>query len=214
MPVAVEYPESPGLQLPRGGIFARESYVALTLALAIYTGAFIAENVRAGIQAVSHGQTEAAFALGLRPKPDHAAGHPAPGAARHHPADDLAVPEPHQELLAGAPGRLHGCDGHAGRHHAEPDRQGVRDAVPADGLLPDRLAGHRGDHEPLQREREAGRAHLGQRHGLLVPGAGRPLDGQLGVPEEGRRQDAPLLWHPGRAEFSTGCSTPPSCSWF
>jgi general L-amino acid transport system permease protein len=32
-----------------------------------YTAAFIAENVRSGIQAVSHGQTEAAFALGLRP---------------------------------------------------------------------------------------------------------------------------------------------------
>ena len=39
----------------------------LTLALSLYTGAFIAETVRAGIQSVSHGQTEAAFALGLRP---------------------------------------------------------------------------------------------------------------------------------------------------
>jgi general L-amino acid transport system permease protein len=66
MPIAVEYPELQGFNF-QGGIFARESYVALTLALAIYTGAFIAENVRAGIQAVSHGQTEAAFALGLRP---------------------------------------------------------------------------------------------------------------------------------------------------
>ena len=35
--------------------------------LSIYTGAFIAENVRAGIQAVSKGQTEAAGALGIRP---------------------------------------------------------------------------------------------------------------------------------------------------
>ena len=41
--------------------------IALWLALSIYTGAFIAENVRAGIQAVSKGQTEAAAALGLRP---------------------------------------------------------------------------------------------------------------------------------------------------
>ncbi len=34
----------------------------------IYTSAFIAENVRAGIQSVSHGQTEAAHALGLSRK--------------------------------------------------------------------------------------------------------------------------------------------------
>ena len=40
--------------------------IALWFALSIYTGAFIAENVRAGIQSVSKGQTEAAAALGLR----------------------------------------------------------------------------------------------------------------------------------------------------
>ena len=34
----------------------------------VYTGAFIAENVRAGILSVSKGQTEAAAALGLRPR--------------------------------------------------------------------------------------------------------------------------------------------------
>ncbi|MGG7564697.1 amino acid ABC transporter permease [Rhodovulum sp. DZ06] len=65
MPIGLEYPELKGFNF-RGGIFARDSYVALTLALAIYTGAFIAENVRAGIQAVSKGQSEAAGALGLR----------------------------------------------------------------------------------------------------------------------------------------------------
>jgi general L-amino acid transport system permease protein len=41
--------------------------VNLTVALALYTAAFIAEIVRAGIQAISHGQTEAAFALGIKP---------------------------------------------------------------------------------------------------------------------------------------------------
>jgi general L-amino acid transport system permease protein len=41
-------------------------FTALFLALSIYTAGFIAEIVRAGIQAVSHGQTEAASALGLR----------------------------------------------------------------------------------------------------------------------------------------------------
>ncbi len=60
------YPELKGFNF-KGGIFARESLIALWLALSIYTGAFIAENVRAGILSVSHGQTEAAFALGLRP---------------------------------------------------------------------------------------------------------------------------------------------------
>jgi len=45
----------------------RGSLIALWFALAIYTGAFIAENVRAGILSVSRGQTEAAAALGLRP---------------------------------------------------------------------------------------------------------------------------------------------------
>jgi len=44
-------------------------FVALVVGLVIYTAAFIAEVVRAGIQAVSRGQTEAAYALGLRPGP-------------------------------------------------------------------------------------------------------------------------------------------------
>ena len=49
-----------------GGIKAGGPLIALWFALSIYTGAFIAENVRAGIQAISKGQTEAAAALGLR----------------------------------------------------------------------------------------------------------------------------------------------------
>ncbi|PSL18491.1 amino acid ABC transporter permease [Shimia abyssi] len=51
-----------------GGIKIGGPLIALWFALSIYTGAFIAENVRAGIQAVSKGQTEAASALGLRPR--------------------------------------------------------------------------------------------------------------------------------------------------
>lgn len=50
-----------------GGTHLRNSLIALWLALGIYTGAFVAENVRAGILAISKGQTEAASALGLRP---------------------------------------------------------------------------------------------------------------------------------------------------
>lgn len=50
----------------RGGLTITPELVALWLALATYTGAFISEIVRAGIMSVSKGQTEAAHALGLR----------------------------------------------------------------------------------------------------------------------------------------------------
>ena len=49
------------------GIHLRNSLIALWIALSLYTGAFIAEIVRAGILAISKGQSEAAFALGLQP---------------------------------------------------------------------------------------------------------------------------------------------------
>ena len=51
----------------RGGFNVTPELVALWFALATYTGAFISEIVRAGVLAVSKGQTEAAGALGLRP---------------------------------------------------------------------------------------------------------------------------------------------------
>lgn len=60
------YPELRGFNFT-GGIFMRNSLIAMWLALSLYTGAFIAETVRAGIMSVSRGQSEAAFALGLRP---------------------------------------------------------------------------------------------------------------------------------------------------
>ena len=45
----------------------KPEYIALTFALSYYTACFIAEIVRAGILAISRGQTEAALALGLLP---------------------------------------------------------------------------------------------------------------------------------------------------
>ncbi|MFZ1467782.1 MAG: ABC transporter permease subunit [Paracoccaceae bacterium] len=51
----------------QGGFLIQHSFTALLIALTLYTGAFIAEIVRAGIMAISRGQSEAAFALGLRP---------------------------------------------------------------------------------------------------------------------------------------------------
>lgn len=65
-PVTLSYPELGGFNF-KGGLHVRNSFIALWLALSLYTGAFIAEVVRAGILAVSKGQTEAASALGLRP---------------------------------------------------------------------------------------------------------------------------------------------------
>lgn len=65
-PIGLEYPELKGFNF-KGGLWARGSLISLWLALSIYTGAFIAEIVRAGIQSVSTGQTEAASALGMRP---------------------------------------------------------------------------------------------------------------------------------------------------
>lgn len=67
LPWSWEYPELRGFNFS-GGIRMLPEFVALLLALTLYTAAFIAEIVRAGIQSVSRGQTEAAYALGLRPR--------------------------------------------------------------------------------------------------------------------------------------------------
>jgi len=50
-----------------GGLVITPEFTALWLGLSIYTAAFIAEVVRAGIEAVDNGQSEAAMALGLPP---------------------------------------------------------------------------------------------------------------------------------------------------
>jgi general L-amino acid transport system permease protein len=67
-PISFETPALRGFNFV-GGIRVIPEFVALLLALVTYTAAFIAEIVRAGILAVSHGQTEAAYSLGLRPGP-------------------------------------------------------------------------------------------------------------------------------------------------
>mgnify|MGYP001326464877 FL=1 len=65
-PITFNYPYLKGFNF-RDGIHLRNSFLALTFALAFYTSAFIGEIVRSGILAISKGQTEAASALGLRP---------------------------------------------------------------------------------------------------------------------------------------------------
>lgn len=64
-PFTIEYPALKGFNY-FGGITVIPELMALTLALSVYTGAFIAEAVRAGVQAVPHGQTEAARSIGLK----------------------------------------------------------------------------------------------------------------------------------------------------
>ena len=64
-PISFEYPELKGFNF-KGGMKLIPELVALTFALAMYTAAFIAEVVRAGIQSVSKGQTEAARSVGLK----------------------------------------------------------------------------------------------------------------------------------------------------
>ncbi|MBF8668268.1 amino acid ABC transporter permease [Pseudomonas putida] len=67
-PVLWEVPQLKGFNFVGGWVLIPE-LLALTLALTIYTAAFIAEIVRSGIKSVSHGQTEAARSLGLREGP-------------------------------------------------------------------------------------------------------------------------------------------------
>ncbi|MFJ3008260.1 amino acid ABC transporter permease [Pseudomonas fluorescens] len=64
-PLIWEVPQLQGFNFIGGWALIPE-FLALTLALSIYTAAFISEIVRSGIKSVSHGQTEAARSLGLR----------------------------------------------------------------------------------------------------------------------------------------------------
>ena len=66
MPITLEIPALKGFNF-RGGMHMSPELAALTFALGIYTAAFIAEIVRAGIMAVDKGQREAAESIGLKP---------------------------------------------------------------------------------------------------------------------------------------------------
>jgi general L-amino acid transport system permease protein len=65
-PTAMNVPELRGFNF-RGGLTVSPEFSALLLGLVIYTSAFVAEIVRAGIQSVGRGQVEAAMAIGLKP---------------------------------------------------------------------------------------------------------------------------------------------------
>ncbi|HEY1473915.1 MAG TPA: amino acid ABC transporter permease [Pseudolabrys sp.] len=67
-PLGFDYPVAGRFNI-NGGIEVLPEFAALLFGLSIYTAAFIAEVVRAGITAVSRGQTEAAYSLGLKAGP-------------------------------------------------------------------------------------------------------------------------------------------------
>ncbi len=64
-PISLDYPELKGFNF-EGGITISREFLALLLALSLYTAAYIAEIVRAGLLAVQRGQVEAARAIGLK----------------------------------------------------------------------------------------------------------------------------------------------------
>jgi general L-amino acid transport system permease protein len=67
-PTKMDVPKLVGFNF-KGGMTLSPEFIALLLGLVLYTAAFVAEVVRAGIQSVSRGQREAAMAIGLRPAP-------------------------------------------------------------------------------------------------------------------------------------------------
>ncbi len=65
-PLKMDVPELRGFNF-QGGLTLSPEFIALLLGLVLYTAAFVAEIVRAGIQAISRGQVEAAMSMGLKP---------------------------------------------------------------------------------------------------------------------------------------------------
>jgi general L-amino acid transport system permease protein len=65
-PIDMNTPKLVGFNF-KGGLTVSPEFIALLLGLVLYTAAFVAEVVRAGIQSVSKGQREAAMSIGLRP---------------------------------------------------------------------------------------------------------------------------------------------------
>ena len=146
----------------KGGMVVRPEFVALWLALSLYTAAFIGEIVRAGILAVDRGQSEASHALGISRGRTLSLVVIPQAPAQHRAAAHQPVREPDQELLTGACDRVHGHRGHHRRHLPQPDRprDGMHD--PGAAAVPDAVAADLRGHELVQPQDPAGGA-LGRR---------------------------------------------------
>jgi ABC-type amino acid transport system permease subunit len=119
-PITFDYPVLGGFNFSGGTVIIPE-FMALLVALSIYTASFIAEIVRAGIQAVAmsnrgcqHGDAERHY---------YAAGGYSSGYAGDHSPACQPIPEPDKELFAGGSDRLSRfCSDR--RHGFEPNRTG------------------------------------------------------------------------------------------
>ena len=148
-PFTFEWPLLKGFNFS-GGSRVIPEFVALTLALSTYTGAFIAEIVRAGILSVHTGQMEAGASLGL-PRGSSLRLIVVPQALRV-----ILPPLTSQYLNLTKNSSLAVAIGYPGsglgicRHHAQPDRSGDRNSRHHDGRLSADLAGDQRDHELLR----------------------------------------------------------------
>ena len=107
----------------QGGLNVSPEFTALLLGLVLYTAAFVAEVVRAGIQSVSKGQREAAMSIGLETRSGSQSGNFTAGLEGDHTAVDQPNAEPDQEQLVGSGHRLSGfCLG--GRYSHQSNRTG------------------------------------------------------------------------------------------
>lgn len=108
------------------------AFNAAWLGLALNEAAYLAEIVRAGLEAVDPGQTEAAKALGMKPFSDHAPHRATAGHAHHHPADGQRIHRHAQDHVACQCRAVH--VGIAVRHHRHRDPPVQADPVADRGL--------------------------------------------------------------------------------
>ncbi len=123
-PTAMNVPKLSGFNF-KGGVSVSPEFTALLLGLVLYTAAFVAEVVRAGIQSVTKGQTEAAMSIGLKTGPGTESGYPAPGTAGYRTTADQPDAQPDKKQFTGSGHRLPGFCIRCRNHH-QPDRPGHR----------------------------------------------------------------------------------------
>jgi len=131
-----------------GGLRLTTEYAGMLTGLVIYTGAFIAEVVRAGNPGRQQGPVRGRPRPGAELHAGPAPGGLSPGAAGHHPTADQPVPEPDQELESGDYDRLRRCL-FCGPDHHQPVGAGGAGLSHDHGRLPHSQPDHVADHEYL-----------------------------------------------------------------